>query len=95
MPYVQRDQSNKIIGRYANPQPGYAEEWVESITPTEQELAIATIAALEEQQVRRITARADREFRMALFVTAGLTAHPAFIALKAIDDAIKAERVKL
>ena len=93
--YVQRDQSNKIIGRYANPQPGYAEEWVESETPTEQDLALAAIASLEDQQMKRITARADREFRMALFVTAGLTLHPSFIALKAIDDAIKAERAKL
>lgn len=31
--YVQRDQSNKIIGRYANPQPGYAEEWLDDNAP--------------------------------------------------------------
>lgn len=29
MPYIQRDQNAKIVGRYANPQLGYAEEWVD------------------------------------------------------------------
>lgn len=91
--YVQRDASGNIIGRFANLQPGIAEEWIESLP--QRDVALETIAALELEQTRRITARADREFRMALFVTAGLTSHPAFIALKAIDDAVKAERAKL
>ena len=57
--------------------------------------AIASILALEREQQSRITARADREFRMALFVSAGLVSHPAYLALKRIDDDIKTERQKL
>jgi hypothetical protein len=29
MPYVQRDGSNKVIGQFARPQPGVAEEWLD------------------------------------------------------------------
>ena len=29
MPYIQRDGSNAVCGVYAQPQPGYAEEWLE------------------------------------------------------------------
>lgn len=28
MPYIQRDTAGQVIGRFANPQPGYAEEWL-------------------------------------------------------------------
>lgn len=33
MRYVQRDQDGNIIGDYANPQPGYAEEALEDDAP--------------------------------------------------------------
>lgn len=69
-----------------------AAKWAEIATA---EGAKDVISALEVEQVKRLTPRGDREFRMALFVSAGLTAHPAFIALKAIDDAVRAERAKL
>lgn len=28
MPYVQRNEAGEVVGRYANRQPGYAEEWL-------------------------------------------------------------------
>lgn len=33
MPYVQRDESGAIIGRFANPQPGFAEEYLSDDSP--------------------------------------------------------------
>lgn len=66
------------------------------------EAARAAIAALELDQVRRLTARGDREFRIgvyeALATLPGLSAllqAPSYVALKALDTAIRAERVKL
>lgn len=29
MPFVQRNETSAVVGVYANPQPGYAEEWLE------------------------------------------------------------------
>ncbi|BAK75375.1 hypothetical protein NH8B_0540 [Pseudogulbenkiania sp. NH8B] len=28
MPYIQRDETGRIVGKFANPQPGTAEEWL-------------------------------------------------------------------
>lgn len=33
MPYVERDEFGNVKGRYANPQPGYAEEWLNNGHP--------------------------------------------------------------
>ena len=35
MPYVERNEAGKIVGVFANTQPGYAEEWVDGddVTP--------------------------------------------------------------
>ena len=63
--------------------------------PTPQEVALAAIAALEQEQARRITARAQRELYLGIFVALGMTSAPAFTALKTIDDRIRAERAKL
>lgn len=57
--------------------------------------AQAAIDALEAQQAQRLTARAQREFYLAVFSLLNQTSAPAFTALKSIDDAIKAERTKL
>lgn len=84
--------------------------WVESTpeelaaipVPTQQQQAQAAIDALEYEQVRRLTRRGDREFRLAVYQAlsalpglGALANHPAFLALKALDDAIKVERAKL
>ena len=99
MPYVQRDYANKVIGRFANLQPGYAEEWLDDnapdLQPTPQDIAISNITALESLQRQKLTDRAEREFKLAVFVLTGQTSSPAFIALKAIDDQIKALRAQL
>lgn len=65
MPYVQRDSTGKVTGRFANPQPGYAEEWLDDnapdLQPTAQALALAQIASLEFEQTVKTTPRARRE----------------------------------
>jgi hypothetical protein len=33
MPYVQRDESGSVTGKFANPQPGCAEEWLDDSSP--------------------------------------------------------------
>ncbi|QNH77843.1 hypothetical protein GGD92_06130 [Pseudomonas protegens] len=33
MPYVQRTESGRIFGQFANLQPGFAEEWIEEGSP--------------------------------------------------------------
>jgi hypothetical protein len=60
------------------------------------------IGRLESEQMTRLTARGDREFRLAVYQAlsalpglGSLATHPAFLALKALDDAIKVERAKL
>lgn len=64
--------------------------------------AMELIARLEMQQQQRLTPRGDREFRLAVYQAlsalpglGALANHPAFLALKALDDAIKVERAKL
>jgi hypothetical protein len=42
MPYVQRDQEGKVIGLFAQPQEGYAEEFLSDDNPE-------VVAFLEEQ----------------------------------------------
>lgn len=70
--------------------------------PSLGETALRTILELEDQQKRKVTLRADREFRLGVFEAlgalpglAGLLQLPAYVALKALDDAIKTERGKL
>lgn len=67
-----------------------------------QRAARGEIARIEAEQLSRLTARADREFRLAVYQAlsalpglGALANHPAFLALKALDDAIKVERAKL
>ncbi|RBJ82158.1 hypothetical protein C3L29_012815 [Pseudomonas sp. MWU12-2534b] len=33
MPFVQRNEAGEIVGRFANLQPGYAEEWLDESSP--------------------------------------------------------------
>lgn len=45
MPWIQRNEAGEIVGMFANPQPGYAEEWVdENVIPAESENYTAVIA---------------------------------------------------
>lgn len=62
---------------------------------SQRELALEAIAALESEQYRRLTARAQRELYLGIFAALGMTQHPAFAQLKALDDEIKVERAKL
>lgn len=48
MPFVQRDNSGAVIGRFANLQPGFAEEWLEDGHPDLQPSIQHTIAAKME-----------------------------------------------
>lgn len=47
MPFVQRDESGTIIGRFANLQPGFAEEWLDDDDPALSYVSPAQIAAVE------------------------------------------------
>lgn len=67
------------------------ERWV--INP--QKDALQRISALESEQTQRLTLRALRELYLGLMALANQQANPAFLALKDIDDRIKAERGKL
>ncbi|MGK4311646.1 hypothetical protein ACSMFX_26140 [Pseudomonas mosselii] len=53
MPYVQRDEAGKVSGRFANPQPGFAEEWLDDnhpeLHPSAQEQAERLYAAQTAQ----------------------------------------------
>lgn len=51
MPFIQRDDGGLIIGRYANLQPGFAEEWLSEDAPE-----LAAVDAVE-------LATAEREWR--------------------------------
>ena len=62
---------------------------------TPKALTLAQIASLEALQRQKLTDRAEREFKLAVFALTGQTAAPAFVALKAIDDQIKALRAQL
>lgn len=33
MPYVERDEAGNVAAIFANPQPGYAEEWLDTVPP--------------------------------------------------------------
>ncbi len=72
--------------------------WVKNDRRTAQ----AVIDALEREQSQRLTARAQREFWLGVFQVLGampgqsaLLQQPGYVALKALDDQIKAERAKL
>lgn len=47
MPFVQRDDSGQIIGRFANLQPGLAEEWLEDDDAALSAISAAELAAAE------------------------------------------------
>ncbi|WJM94701.1 phage tail assembly chaperone [Pseudomonas defluvii] len=47
MPFVQRDESGAIIGRFANLQPGFAEEWLDDDDPALSYVSPAQMAADE------------------------------------------------
>ncbi|WJM94976.1 phage tail assembly chaperone [Pseudomonas defluvii] len=47
MPFVQRDESGAIIGRFANLQPGFAEEWLGDDDPALFYVSPAQMAAAE------------------------------------------------
>lgn len=49
MPYVQRDDSGKIIGQFANLQIGFAEEYLEENHPDLAETPEQTISRLESE----------------------------------------------
>jgi hypothetical protein len=66
-------------------------EWVE----VERDAALYAISLLEKEQLARVTPRAQRELYMGIFNALGMTQHPAYAALKVLDDAIKLERAKL
>jgi len=57
--------------------------------------AQATIDQLEQQQSLRLTPRAMREFILGVMATTGFSGTPAFAALRAIDDEIRAQRGNL
>lgn len=40
MPYVQRDESGNITGLFENPQPGFAEEWLDNATAVKSQSVI-------------------------------------------------------
>ncbi|MGY2226473.1 DUF4376 domain-containing protein [Pseudomonas gingeri] len=61
MPYVQRDESGLIVGRFANRQPGFAEEWLadsclELSTEAIQRVYSATVAQINADCESSITA---------------------------------------
>nr|WP_319528424.1 hypothetical protein [Pseudomonas laurentiana] len=47
MPFVERNDVDKIVGRFANLQPGFAEEWVDDDDPALSYVSPAQIAADE------------------------------------------------
>lgn len=66
MPYVDRDESGRVIGAYAAAQPGQAEEWVEdgdpdlappSVVPDQPTLADWRVGLLLWQRLDDVTSR--------------------------------------
>ncbi|QYX51513.1 hypothetical protein K3F44_18145 [Pseudomonas sp. S07E 245] len=49
MPFVQRDEGGLIIGRYANLQPGFAEEWLDGDEPEIDALNAAQLVTAERE----------------------------------------------
>jgi len=47
MPYIQRDENNKIVGQYSNLQEGIAEEWLEDNDP---EIVLINLTQLKIQK---------------------------------------------
>ncbi len=47
MPFVQRNDTGEIVGRFANLQPGFAEEWLDDDDPALSYVSLVQIAAAE------------------------------------------------
>lgn len=64
MPYVQRNESSEIVGRFANLQPGYAEEWLEDDSPELSYISPAQKAIAErfyrDQELKSVAWLRDR-----------------------------------
>jgi hypothetical protein len=60
MAYVERNVAGQVTGRYACPQPGYAEEWLDEdapdLLPTLTEVRSAKLTAINAECDRRINA---------------------------------------
>jgi len=70
-------------------------EQIEAPVSTAKDEALKAIAMLEMEQSQRLTPRALRELYMGVMSMANQQTSPAFVALKSIDDRIRAERQKL
>lgn len=81
MPYVQRDNENKIIAQFANPQPGYAEEYIDDSDPSlTAETPEQVISRLESVLDRHLdsTANQYRYESIRTMVTYATSEHPTF-----------------
>lgn len=95
MPYVQRDQTNAINGCFANPQPGYAEEWLDDSDPavvaflnpppTPEQLRVAAVKANARRQAIASAYQTSDDAQLIAKVAAR---YPALTgdALKAVTD---------
>lgn len=49
MPFVQRNESGFVVGRFANPQPGLAEEWLADDAPE-----LSTVSQAQKAEAERV-----------------------------------------
>jgi hypothetical protein len=109
MPYVQRDETGKVIGQFANLQPGFAEEFLEDssieLLPTNEDRVLELKVELETMEQKAIMPRGAREAFIVLCMQqgtiAGLTepqlyaANPFYKGLKDTDTAAAAIRAQI
>lgn len=75
MPYVQRDSNNRVIGKFANPQAGYAEEYLSDAhpdltpAPTVAEANATIQAQIDTLERAQLMPRLTREVTLILMVS--------------------------
>lgn len=83
MPYVERNEDGKITGVFANPQPGYAEEWVDG------EIEPEKTPEMEKAEKLAALDASDKEMARVAEDIIGLLIEKELIAAEEIPQAVK------
>lgn len=90
MPYVQRDAGGNIIGRFANRQPGYAEEFLQDDAP--EIVALASADAVRAANAPILAQLAANDVKIVRAITEGDSARVE--AHKEKQAALRAQLIK-